>query len=115
MFLMWAYIELKLLYNLSIDSCMFLCKHVTICKMKKKSLYLHWNKYLVLLLQVSTLKCGFLPMSQEALICGEVSYHEYNGILVDQEERDALQRHLGPNNKVGFTEEVILITKKSFI
>lgn len=67
------------------------------------------------LLQVSTLKCGFLPMSQEALICGEVSYHEYNGILVDQEERDALQRHLGPNNKVGFTEEVILITKKSFI
>lgn len=67
------------------------------------------------LFQVSTLKCGFLPMSQEALICGEVSYHEYNGILVDQEERDALQRHLGPNNKVGFTEEVILITKKSFI
>lgn len=39
-------------------------------------------------------------MSQEALICGEVSYHEYNGILVDQEERDSLQRHLGPNNKV---------------
>lgn len=83
--------------------------------MKKISLYLHWNKYLILLLQVSTLKCGFLPMSQEALICGEVSYHEYNGILVDQEERDALQRHLGPNNKVGFTEVVILITKKSFI
>ncbi|XP_052703351.1 alpha-adducin-like isoform X3 [Crassostrea angulata] len=51
---------------------------------------------------VSTLKCGFLPMSQEALICGEVSYHEYNGILVDQEERDALQRHLGPNNKIMF-------------
>ncbi|XP_022288990.1 protein hu-li tai shao-like isoform X7 [Crassostrea virginica] len=51
---------------------------------------------------VSTLKCGFLPMSQEALICGEVSYHEYNGILVDQEERDSLQRHLGPNNKIMF-------------
>ncbi|XP_056004262.1 alpha-adducin-like isoform X19 [Ostrea edulis] len=51
---------------------------------------------------VSTLKCGFLPMSQESLICGEVSYHEYNGILVDQEERDSLQRHLGPNNKIMF-------------
>lgn len=46
-------------------------------------------------------------MSQEALICGEVSYHEYNGILVDQEERDALQRHLGPNNKVSRTEGVM--------
>lgn len=54
--------------------------------------------------QVSTLKCGFLPMSQESLICGEVSYHEYNGILVDQEERDSLQRHLGPNNKVSQSE-----------
>lgn len=100
------------------DSCMFICKNVTICKIKKVTTFngitiLYLSK--INLLQVSTLKCGFLPMSQEALICGEVSYHEYNGILVDQEERDALQRHLGPNNKVGFTEEVILITKKSFI
>lgn len=35
MFLIWAYGALKLCYNLSIDSCMFICKHVTICKMKK--------------------------------------------------------------------------------
>lgn len=46
------------------------------------------------------MKCGFLPLSQEALICGEVSYHDYNGILVDASEREALQRNLGPNNKV---------------
>ena len=39
-------------------------------------------------------------MSQEALICGEVSYHDYNGILVDEGERDTLQRNLGPINKV---------------
>ncbi|KAK3094862.1 hypothetical protein FSP39_007183 [Pinctada imbricata] len=51
---------------------------------------------------VSTMKCGFLPMSQESLLCGEVSYHEYSGILVDQAERDAIQRNLGPNNKVMF-------------
>jgi adducin len=46
------------------------------------------------------MKCGFLPLSQESLIVGDVSYHDYNGILVDQEERDALQRNLGPTNKV---------------
>lgn len=36
MFLIQAYVALKLFYNLFIDSCMFICKHVTICKMKKK-------------------------------------------------------------------------------
>ena len=46
------------------------------------------------------MKCGLLPLSQEALTCGEVSYHDYNGILVDPEERETLQRNLGPNNKV---------------
>ncbi|XP_021374347.1 alpha-adducin-like isoform X3 [Mizuhopecten yessoensis] len=51
---------------------------------------------------VSVMKCGFLPLSQEAIICGEVSYHDYQGILVDQNERDALQRNLGPINKVMF-------------
>ncbi|KAJ8316920.1 hypothetical protein KUTeg_004824 [Tegillarca granosa] len=51
---------------------------------------------------VSIMKCGFLPISQEALICGEVSYHEYNGILVDQAEKDTIQRNLGPINKVMF-------------
>lgn len=49
---------------------------------------------------VSGMKCGFLPLSQESLICGEVSYHDYNGILVDPEERESLQRNLGPINKV---------------
>lgn len=56
--------------------------------------------YIILFLQVSTMKCGFLPLSQESLIVGDVSFHDYNGILVDQEERDALQRSLGPTNKV---------------
>ena len=49
------------------------------------------------------MKCGLLPMSQEALICGEVSYHDYNGILVDPAEREALQRNLGPKNKVSMS------------
>jgi len=51
---------------------------------------------------VSSMKSGLLAISQEALICGNISYHEYNGILVDQEEREKLARSLGPANKVMF-------------
>ncbi|XP_035824176.1 nervous system adducin isoform X6 [Aplysia californica] len=51
---------------------------------------------------VSSMKCGFLPMSQEALICGNVSYHEYRGILVDAEEKEKLSRNLGVHNKILF-------------
>lgn len=59
---------------------------------------------------VSTMKCGFLPLSQESLIVGDVSFHDYNGILVDQEERDALQRSLGPTNKVMFLRNHGVVT-----
>ncbi|GAB1603915.1 gamma-adducin-like isoform X2 [Argonauta hians] len=51
---------------------------------------------------VSAMKCGLLPLSQESLICGTISYHEYNGIIVDQDEREKLARSLGPANKVMF-------------
>jgi len=49
---------------------------------------------------VSSMKCGFLPISQEAMLCGEPSYYDYSGILVDQEERDQVARALGPSNKL---------------
>lgn len=51
-------------------------------------------------LQVSCMECGLLPISQEALIVGDVSYHSYHGILVDNKEKKSIQKHLGPNNKV---------------
>lgn len=49
---------------------------------------------------VSSMKCGLLPISQEALTLGEVSYHPYNGILIDLEEKTQIQENLGPHNKV---------------
>uniref|UniRef100_A0A7N8WLQ0 Alpha-adducin n=1 Tax=Mastacembelus armatus TaxID=205130 RepID=A0A7N8WLQ0_9TELE len=49
---------------------------------------------------VSAMKCGLLPISPEALSLGEVAYHDYHGILVDEEERTLIQRNLGPNSKV---------------
>ncbi|XP_023275248.1 alpha-adducin isoform X1 [Seriola lalandi dorsalis] len=49
---------------------------------------------------VSAMKCGLLPISPEALSLGEVAYHDYHGILVDEEESTLIQRNLGPNSKV---------------
>jgi len=49
---------------------------------------------------VSAMKCGLLPMSQEAAIVGDISYYDYKGLLVDPEERQAIARALGITNKV---------------
>uniref|UniRef100_A0A3P8S8L4 Adducin 3 (gamma) a n=2 Tax=Amphiprion percula TaxID=161767 RepID=A0A3P8S8L4_AMPPE len=49
---------------------------------------------------VSSMKCGILPISQEALILGDIAYYNYQGSLDDQEERRELQKALGPSAKV---------------
>lgn len=46
------------------------------------------------------MKCGLLPISPEALSLGEVAYHDYYGILVNEEEKEILQKNLGPDRKV---------------
>uniref|UniRef100_A0A665WQ32 Gamma-adducin-like n=1 Tax=Echeneis naucrates TaxID=173247 RepID=A0A665WQ32_ECHNA len=49
---------------------------------------------------VSSMKCGILPISQEALILGDIAYYNYQGSLDDQEERRELQKALGPTARV---------------
>ena len=49
---------------------------------------------------LSILKCGLLPISQEALICGQVGYHDYEGILVDEAMKERIRNDLGPKNKI---------------
>ncbi|KAM8873245.1 alpha-adducin isoform 8-T8 [Synchiropus picturatus] len=49
---------------------------------------------------VSALKCGLLPISPEALAVGDVGYHDYQGILVDQDETELIQKNLGKDRKV---------------
>ncbi|KAG8591276.1 hypothetical protein GDO81_000110 [Engystomops pustulosus] len=49
---------------------------------------------------VSAMKCGLLPLSPESLCLGEVAYHDYHGILVDEEEKILIQKNLGPKSKV---------------
>lgn len=49
---------------------------------------------------ISALKQGLLPLTKDSVLLGEVSVHTYNGALYEPEERDKLQRSLGPVSKV---------------
>lgn len=51
---------------------------------------------------ISSMKCGLLPISQEAILCGNISYHEYKGILAEDDIRKLLAEDLGPINKIMF-------------
>ncbi len=44
---------------------------------------------------VSALRCGLLPLTQNAMFFGEVGYHEYEGPAVDLDEQERLVRDLG--------------------
>ncbi|KAK0397228.1 hypothetical protein QR680_002039 [Steinernema hermaphroditum] len=47
---------------------------------------------------VSSMKCGLLPICQEAMIIGPVAYHDYQGIVNVEEERASIERDLGDKN-----------------
>uniref|UniRef100_A0A8C4Q9P8 Adducin 1 (alpha) n=1 Tax=Eptatretus burgeri TaxID=7764 RepID=A0A8C4Q9P8_EPTBU len=49
---------------------------------------------------VSAMKCGLLPISQESVMIGEIAHHDYEGVLVDEEEKTRLQKSLGPSAMV---------------
>lgn len=49
---------------------------------------------------VSAMKCGVLPISQEAILCGNISYHDFVGILAEEDIRTLLAHDLGPINKI---------------
>jgi ribulose-5-phosphate 4-epimerase/fuculose-1-phosphate aldolase len=50
---------------------------------------------------VAALKCGLLPLSQEALtFYDDVGYHDYEGLSDDEEERDRLAAALGDKNQM---------------
>ncbi|EGC40261.1 hypothetical protein DICPUDRAFT_74198 [Dictyostelium purpureum] len=48
---------------------------------------------------VACYKEGLLPISQNALIVGDVSYHDYEGISVNLEEQGRIVKSLGSENK----------------
>ena len=49
---------------------------------------------------VSAMKCGLLPISQHAMrVQRQVSYHDYEGIALDMDERTRMARDLGRKSK----------------
>ena len=46
------------------------------------------------------MKCGLVYLSQESCLVGDVSYHNYEGIVVEAGEKERLARDLGVHNKV---------------
>jgi ribulose-5-phosphate 4-epimerase/fuculose-1-phosphate aldolase len=49
---------------------------------------------------VSAQKCGLLPISQHSLrVYSTLSYHDYEGIALDMDERERMARDLGPSSK----------------
>jgi adducin len=54
---------------------------------------------------ISSLKCGLLQLSQESILCGNTSYHEYKGAenyQLDDEIKKLLADDFGPVNKIMF-------------
>lgn len=49
---------------------------------------------------VSAMKCGLLPISIEALILGEVAYHDFRGIFSNEEEKESIAKDIGEESKV---------------
>ena len=49
---------------------------------------------------ISAMKCGLLPISQHAMrVQADVTYHDYEGIALDLDERERMARDLGPTSK----------------
>merc|ERR1712088_1065223 len=46
------------------------------------------------------IKCGLLYLSQESCLIGDVSYHSYEGLVVEKSEWETIARDLGVHNKV---------------
>lgn len=47
---------------------------------------------------VSALKCGLLPLTQNAMFFGRIGYHDYEGPAVDLDEQQRLVRDLGESS-----------------
>jgi len=58
---------------------------------------------------VSSMKCGFLPMTQTAINCFPVAYHDYEGPAVDTAERERLVADLGDRNYLVLRNHGLLV------
>ena len=59
---------------------------------------------------VSTMECGLLPNTQTSMRFAKISYHDYDGVVIDTASRDALVKSLGDNNALILRNHGLLTT-----
>mmetsp|Transcript_30059 Transcript_30059/g.39559 ORF Transcript_30059/g.39559 Transcript_30059/m.39559 type:complete len:302 (+) Transcript_30059:171-1076(+) len=59
---------------------------------------------------VSALKVGLLPIFQDALLLGNISTHKFEGIAIDEHEKERLVSDLGPENNVMLLDNHGIVT-----
>ena len=63
---------------------------------------------------VSTMECGLLPLTQHAMrFYGNVAYHDYEGVSVDEDEKARLSADLGDKNVMFLRNHGLLICAPS--
>ena len=59
---------------------------------------------------VSTMECGLLPNTQTSMRFAKISYHDYDGVVIDTAAREALVKSLGDNNAMILRNHGLLTT-----
>jgi ribulose-5-phosphate 4-epimerase/fuculose-1-phosphate aldolase len=63
---------------------------------------------------VSAMECGLLPLTQHAMrFYGKVSYHDYEGVAVNEAERERLGAHLAGNSVMFLRNHGLLVAASS--
>jgi ribulose-5-phosphate 4-epimerase/fuculose-1-phosphate aldolase len=62
---------------------------------------------------VSTMECGLLPNTQTSMRFAKISYHDFEGVVLDTELRDALVKDLGDNKAMILRNHGLLTTGKT--
>ena len=59
---------------------------------------------------VSTMECGLLPNTQTSMRFAKISYHDFDGVVLDTAARAALAKDLGDNNALILRNHGLLTT-----
>ncbi|MBX9943685.1 MAG: class II aldolase/adducin family protein [Reyranella sp.] len=59
---------------------------------------------------VSTMECGLLPNTQTSMRFAHISYHDYDGVVLDTAAREELVKSLGSNNAMILRNHGLLTT-----
>jgi len=59
---------------------------------------------------VSTMECGLLPNTQTSMRFAKISYHDFGGVVINLDAREALVKDLGDNNALILRNHGLLTT-----